>query len=79
MIDQYLSTFRAKFFEIHGYNLTFIPKDVTVDWLKDQLNALEWYGKYQEAVKKAQTISVAQTTKPKVSKRTKAAKSNPFV
>jgi len=81
MLNSVLTKYRAKFFEVHGYQLTFVPPDLTVEWLEDQIAALEWYGKYQEAVKNAEALKEVAASKPKtkVSKRRTAAKSNPFM
>jgi hypothetical protein len=75
-LELILKKYMAKFFEVHSYKPAFVPHDLTVEWLEDQLKALEWYGKYQAAVQqaKAQAQPIPQH---KVSKR-RTAKSNPF-
>ena len=46
-MDELLSMFRRKFLETHGYNIVYLPTPVTVEWLADQVSALEWYQKYE--------------------------------
>jgi hypothetical protein len=70
--DKLLKTYMNKFFEVHGYQITFLPNPVTMEWITDQLDALNWYRRYE--------IELRGKPEPKepAVKKTKKQTVNPF-
>lgn len=80
-ITELLSSYNKTFLEVHGYRAPYFPPTVTQEWLLDQLNALQWYARYEHALMTTRSEE-ADRRKPQEAppkKRTVTKKVNPFI
>jgi hypothetical protein len=74
-MTELVTEYKTAYLRVHGYSPVFFPKELTIEWLADQLHALSWYAGYQQAVTKQKATE--QPKKATVSK-SKPTKHNPF-
>ncbi len=53
---------------MHGYSPTFVPSPLTREWLVDQIDALQWYARYEWGTARAKPQEESYKKRPKIKK-----------
>jgi hypothetical protein len=64
-VEELVVIYRSNFTLVHGYTITYMPSPLTKEWLVDQLNALDWYRRYDF------TTKAPEPTQPKPKRKSK--------